>query len=67
MKPKQRQTLKEILVLWEAGNISKLSLIRRIGGMFATVEADAYASAREKAQAQSPVSGGGCTQPLVAA
>lgn len=40
MKPKQRQTLKEILALWRGGLITSPVAIRRIGGVFVTTEGD---------------------------
>ena len=80
VKPKQRQTLKEILALWQGGLITLPIAIRRIGGVFVITEddfTDKERRRRELGQARrdatglggrtSPVSGGGCTGRLVAA
>lgn len=78
MKPKQRQTLKEILALWGGGLITLPVAIRRIGGVFVTTEdgfTDKERHRRELGQAQrdagitgleisSGRSLGGCTSPV---
>ena len=59
MKPKQRQTLKEILALWRDYHITSTVAIRRIGRVFVTTEDDFTSD-------EGPGLGG-CTSPLVAA
>ena len=82
MKRYQRQTLKEILALWEHGLITLPIAIRRIGQVFVTTEDDFTSEERRIGQAQRdagitaiPISRphlfgrrlGGCMRPLVAA
>lgn len=59
MKKEQWQKLKEILEMWERGAITLPLVIRRIGRVFVTTEADFTSD-------EGPGLGG-CTSPLVAA